>query len=440
MPDAIILSMNANQDIGIIIGILLLILLFIFFSAALSGAEVAFFSLEPNEKNALKTDDSKSADLVLKLLQSPQELLATILITSVFVNFGVVILTSILLRMLIPELSDNSNTLSFIFEIIIITFIVVLIGEIIPKNYANKNGLSFAKKMAVPVDTLRRTPPVSWLKKMLVAGIGFMDRYEGRKGIDLSSDELEQAIALTIESGVSGEDQKILEGIVKLGNIDVHQIMRPRMDIVYVDIKQKFSGILECILESGYSRIPVADESVDNITGILYIKDLLEYTEEGDDFDWNKLIRAPFFVPENKKIDDLLKEFQEQKKHMAVVIDEYGGTCGIVTLEDILEEIVGDITEEFSEEEVDYKKLKENEYLFEARTHLVDFYKITGIDESLFAEAASDVDSIGGFIVEHAGRILKNKESVRVGNIRFIVESSNKKRIKSVRIIIENND
>lgn len=430
LTEAVYAGLNVSNTVVsfIILGVLLCL------SALASGSETAFFSLGPNEKDALKNENSKSADTVLKLLDNPKELLATLLISNNFVNVGIVILSSSILNDFYPSTIEN-QTIRFLTEVIGITFLLLLIGEVIPKIYASKNSMAFARFMALPIMTIKAIPPLSWLKMLLVKGTKIIQRKAKRKGIKITSDDLEHALALTKEENTSNGEQKILEGIVKFGNTEACQIMKNRMDVVGIEELTSMEEVLKLILDSGYSRIPVYKESFDNIVGILYIKDLLPHLNEADDFNWRLLIRKPLFIPENKKIDDLLKEFQEKKMHMAIVVDEYGGASGLITLEDILEEIVGDITDEFDDDEIIYTKIDEQTYLFEGRTALVDFYKVLEIDGKEFEHQKGDSDTIGGFIVEHAGRILKNNEFITFDNIKLIVDSSDKRRIKMVKSV-----
>jgi putative hemolysin len=316
---------------------------------------------------------------------------------------------------------------------------ILLIGEVIPKVYATKRGLFLAKFMARPIYTLRSIPPFSWLKSFLVNGTRIIQKYAKKRGVSISSDELEQAILLTKEETTSEEEQKILEGIVKFGNTDVKQIMHSRMEVVSMDISLDFKQVLEEVVAAGYSRIPIVENSFDRIVGILYVKDLLPHLTDSADFEWKNLIRPAFFVPENKKIDDLLQDFQSKKMHMAIVVDEYGGGSGIVTLEDVLEEIVGDITEEFDDEIIGFKQLSTSVFVFEGRTALVDLYKALEIDGKEFESNKGESDSIGGFIIEQVGRILKNNEYIRFNGYKLIVLSSDKRRITSVKVIIESN-
>lgn len=420
---------GVNVSVSFVVLIVLLCL-----SALASGSETAFFSLGPNEKDSLKNDTSKSSKTVLKLLETPKELLATLLISNNFINVAIVILSSSILKDLQVYLPANPS-LRFLVEVIGITFMLLLIGEVIPKIYASKNSLTIAKLLAFPIMTIKAIPPLSWLKRLLVSGMTVINRKTKRKGIKITTDELEQALALTKEENSSEEEQRILQGIVKFGNTEACQIMKSRMDVVALDEEITADGVLEVILESGYSRIPVFRDSFDNVIGVLYIKDLLPHLNEMNGFNWQTLIRKPLFIPENKKIDDLLKEFQTKKMHMAIVVDEYGGASGLITLEDILEEIVGDITDEFDDDEIVYTKIDDKTYLFEGRTALVDFYKVLEIDGKEFEHQKGDSDTLGGFIVENAGRILKNNEFIVFDNIKLIVDSSDKRRIKMVKTV-----
>ena len=395
-----------------------------------------FFSLEPADKEKLKLETTKNAKRALELINKPQDLLAAILITSNFVNVAIVIITSSLLNMIFPAEAGESLT-RFIIDVFLITAIILLIGEVIPKVYATKQGIKIVKMMAIPLSFISNMPPVSWLRKFLVNGTKIIHRYAAKKEVKVSSDELEQILALTKEETTSEEDHKILEGIVKFGLTDVKQIMRPRTEISAIANTLTFKEVLEHIEEMGYSRVPVFDGTMDQVEGILHIKDLLPYIDEEDTFNWQNFIRKPFYVPENKKLDDLLNDFQSKKMHMAIVVDEYGGTSGLATLEDILEEIVGDITDEFDEQEISYSKINENEYIFEGKTALVDFYKVTKLDGKEFENNKGEADTLGGFIVEQAGRILMNRESIQVENCKLIVEASDKKRIKSIRVLIQ---
>lgn len=414
---------------------ILAILTLLLCSGLISASEVAFFSMTPGDKEELKSIENKSSTTAQKLLEAPQKLLATILIANNFVNVGIVILSNFLLSELLPN-NSVSPLLRFILDVFIITTTILLIGEVIPKVYATKNKLVLVKFMSIPLKTIGNTPPFSWIQLFLINGTNLIHRYAKKRGVKVSTDELEQILALTREQSTSEDEHKILEGIISFGNTDVKQVMRPRMEVTAFDKEDSYNEILERIKEAGYSRIPIFENTFDNVIGILYIKDLLPYLKEENNFDWNKLIRKPFFVPENKKLDDLLKDFQSKKMHMAIVVDEYGGASGLITLEDILEEIVGDITDEFDEEELIFSKINENTYTFEGRTSLVDFYKILEIDGKEFENHKGEADTLGGFIVEQAGKILKNKEYIEFENYKLIIESSDKKRIKMIKVIL----
>ena len=403
----------------------------------MSAAETAFFSLKPIDKDLLKRSDDKASIVAKKLIDTPKQLLSIILIIINFSNIAIVLTVSSILSKYIDE--EKQKTLYFVLDVIVSTFVILLVGEVIPKIYASKNNVKTVRYLARPLSFLNSIPPISWLRAGLVSGSEFISKYAKKKGVKISSDELEHAIALTKEDSTSDEDHKILEGIVKFGNTDVKQIMCQRLNVAAIDIESNFKEVIEEILDCGYSRIPVYKETLDNVVGILFIKDLLQHLNKDEKFNWQTLIRKPFFVPENKKIDDLLKEFQSKKVHMAIVVDEYGGASGIVTLEDVLEEIVGDITDEFDEEEIDFKKIDENTYIFEGRTALIDFYKILEIDGKEFENLKGESDSLGGFMIENAGRILKNKETITCNDIKLIVETSDKKRIKSIKVILPKN-
>jgi putative hemolysin len=437
---SILLTQTPNPSIGTVIFSVLTILILLICSALISASEVAFFSMGPLEKEALKNAEGKQAEVARKLIKKPQDLLATILIANNFVNVGVVIISSFLLDEVFGQ-STGNQLLRFIVDVFLITIIILLVGEVIPKVYATKNGLTIAKFMAPILNFIANLPPFSWLKLFLVNGTSLIHKYAKKRGVKISSDELEQILALTKEETTNEEEHKLLEGIIKFGNTDVKQIMRPRMEVISIDETTNFKDVLQIILEAGYSRIPVFKTTFDNVVSILYIKDLLPHLEKNEEFDWLALTRKPFFVPENKKLDDLLKEFQEKKMHMAIVVDEYGGSSGLVTLEDVLEEIVGDITDEFDEKEINYTKISETIYQFEGRTALVDFYKVVDIDGKDFEANKGEADTLAGFMVEKAGRILRNKEQILFENVKMVVETADKKRIKTIRIeLIEQNN
>ena len=411
-----------------------IIFFLLFVCAVMSGSESALFSIKPEENNKLKSEDSKEAKTIIHLLSNPRDLLATILIVNNFVIVGIVILATFALDEEFPTKPGN-ELIRFLIEVVGITFMILLIGEVIPKIYATNNAEKASRWVARPLYLISRTPPVSWLKWVLVSGSKFISLSK-KQSANISADELEHAIALTKESATSDGEQKLLEGIVKFGRTEASQIMKPRIEMAALDAESNFKEVLAFVLEAGYSRIPVYKENTDNVIGILYIKDLLPFLSNEQDFNWITVIRKPFFIPENKKINDLLQEFRSMKMHLAVVVDEYGGASGIITLEDILEEIVGDITDEFDDDEISYQKLDDTTYIFEGRTTLNDFYKVVGSDGKEFEALKGDAETIGGFINEQAGRIMKNKEFITQGNFKLIIESSDKRRVKQVRVLI----
>lgn len=402
-------------------------------SALMSGSESAFFSLRPADNEDLKKENSSRSKLILSLLSKPKELLATILITNNFVNVGIVILSTFILNDIYP-VTPGSELKRFLLEVVGITFLILLIGEVVPKIFAARNTLSVVRWMSYPLYFLGSAPPLSWLKIALVKGTNFIQK-RTKSSVKVNQDELEQALALTKEDSSSEEDHKILEGIVKFGKTEASQIMTPRIEVEAIDSESSFTEVMQTVLEAGYSRMPIFDESPDNIVGILYIKDLLPHLNEVENFEWKSIIRKPYFIPENKKINDLLQEFRSMRMHMAIVVDEYGGASGIVTLEDILEEIVGDITDEFDDHEIAYTKLDDHTIIFEGRTSLNDFYKVVGeAYENTFEAVKGEAETIGGLVLEHAGRILKNNEFIIIEQVKFIVESSDKKRMKTIKI------
>jgi gliding motility-associated protein GldE len=408
-------------------------------SALISGSENAFFSFTKKELDEFKTSSNKGEKNIYDLMSSPKELLATILISNNFVNISIVILSTLVLNKWVKTEEVPQSYLLFI-QIVVITFMIVLLGEIMPKVYASNNRLTIARFMAFPLMVLNK---VLFLpNRFLLSSTSFIDKHIKKKGIDLSVNDLEHVLELTHDEETTDDEKKMLEGIVKFGNTDVKQIMVSRMDMFALDIETPYKKVIEEIVENGFSRVPVYEETSDNVKGILYIKDLLPHLEK-EQFDWKKLLRQPFFVPENKKIDDLLKDFQNDKIHIAVVVDEYGGTSGIVTLEDVIEEIIGDISDEFDDDNVVYSKIDDHNYVFEGKTTLVDLYKILKIDGDGFEEAKGESDTIAGFLIERAGKILMKNEKLQFGNYIFTIEAADKRRIKRVKITIrgdKNND
>lgn len=416
-------------SMSIIIYFIIMILLLIA-SALISGSEVAFFSLSPKSLSKLKKSKVATDSLVLELLDKPKRLLATILIGNNFVNVGIVILSTFITLSIFDF--SASPTVGFIFQVIIVTFLLLLFGEIIPKVYATKYALSFAQFMVYPILFMGKIfRPIS---SFLIYSTSIVNKRIERKSKNISIDDLSHALDLTSEE--LEDDKKILKGIVKFGNIEVKKIMKSRVDIVAVDISTEYKSLISTIIDSGYSRIPIYEENFDDIKGILYIKDLLPHLDKKDDFQWSKLIRTPYFVPETKKISDLLEEFQEKKIHLAIVIDEYGGTSGIITLEDIIEEIVGEISDEFDEDETQFSKIDANSFLFEGKTLLNDFYKIIETEDDIFDDVKGDADTLAGLILEIKGEIPKQHEVINYKNYEFKIKAADNRRIKQIIVKI----
>ena len=401
-------------------------------SAMISGAEVAFFALKPQELNKINNEKSRRAKLIKNFLSRPKKLLATILIANNFANVGVIILSTYISDSLFDF--QGSELMQFLIQIVVITFLLLLFGEVLPKVYANNKAVSFAKFMSLPLSFLEKIfKPIS---SILISSTRIIDRKIKNNKHNLSVDDLSNALELTSDENENKDEKKILEEIVKFGNTDVKQIMRSRIDITALDYKSTYTDVLKTIEKTGFSRIPIYQDSFDLIKGILYIKDLLPYLNKGENFKWNKLIREVFFVPENKKIDDLLKEFQEKKIHLAVVVDEYGGTSGIVTLEDIIEEIVGDINDEFDDDDIIYSKLDNKNYVFEGKTTLKDFYRIINISGENFEQKKGEADSIAGFIIENTGNFPEKGKKINFENYTFSIESVNDRRITRIKVTL----
>ena len=409
------------------------VLILVVLSALLSGSEVAMFSISNKQRFDLEDQNKNTNKRVLTLLKEPKKLLATILIANNFINVSIVMASNFVFNNLIIE-GSISDTMNFIIQVIVITFLILLFGEVIPKVYANNYNLKFSKFMAIPLQLLKKLfYPIS---QILVNSTNLIDKRIEKRKESIQANELEHALNLTVDSVDNEDEKKILEGIVKFGNTDVKQIMTPRTDVISFEITTPFNELMSELKEIKYSRIPVFEDSFDKIKGILYAKDLLGKMNEKKNFKWPNLLREPKFVPENKKLDDLLKEFQEEKTHIAIVVDEYGGSSGIVSLEDVLEEIVGEITDEFDEEDVNYKKLDELNYIFDGKTTLIDIYKLLEIDGEIFEKEKGESDTIAGFCIEQAGKILLKNEKISFDRYTITVEAADKRRIKKVKITI----
>ena len=409
-------------------------LVLVVFSALLSGTEVAIFSLNNDDKLKLKEEkESNRNKRVLDLLENPKKLLATILIANNLVNVSIVMVSTFVMEKLF--IIDNMSEInSFIIQVIIVTFIILLFGEVIPKVYANNYNVSFSKLMSLPISILKKI--FSLLSDILISSTSIIDKKIEKKTNPFNADELEHALDLTKHSVENEDEKKILEGIVKFGQTDVKQIMTPRTDVTSFDTETDYKSLMKEFKNINFSRIPIYEETFDNIKGILYVKDLLSKIEEDGNFKWTKLLREAKFVPENKKLDDLLKEFQEERKHIAIVVDEYGGSSGIVTLEDVLEEIVGEITDEFDEEDITFQKIDNYNYIFDGKCTLIDIYKILEIEGENFELAKGEADTIAGFCIEQAGKIMLKNEKVNFDKYTFTVEAADKRKIKKVKVTI----
>jgi gliding motility-associated protein GldE len=432
---------------GTIISFIVLLILLLF-SALISGSEVAFFSLSPNEKDTINSTDTKVHQTIKKLLESPKYLLATILISNNFINVAIIILSTYVINNVLnfssfPEVIIFSTNITdfiiFSIEVVCITFIILQFGEVIPKVYATKHALNLAQLMAKPISLLKKI--VKPLSSILIYSTGLIDKKIKKKGLDVSVEELSQALDLTEDIPEDKDEHRILKGIVKFGETSVKQVMKARVDVVALEKDTNFKDVISTLIDCGYSRIPVYKESFDKVIGLLYIKDLLAHIKEKNNFNWNALIRDPFFIPENKKLDDLLKDFQDKKVHLAIVVDEYGGTSGIITLEDVIEEIVGEISDEFDTDDILYSKLDDNTYIFDGKIGLNDLFKIINIvDESVFEEVKKDADTLAGLVIEIAGEIPKKDEQINYKNYSFIVEASDARRVKRIKLIINRID
>ena len=439
-PDPeLFLNYLAYVDNTSIIAISILFLL-LFCSALISGTEVAFFSLSPTDIVKI-SEKSKQDNPIVKLLQKPSKLLATILITNNFINILIVLIFASLgevflkdknLALKIVDFTLPSSLVKFSIEVILVTFLILLFGEVLPKVYASRRALKFCNFMSKPLQLL--TIALTPLSYPLINLTKIIEKKLGSKNSNFSIEILSKALELTSQGSTTTEEQKILEGIVTFGNTETVQIMKPRIDIFSLSEKETYQEVLTKILKHGYSRNPVYKGSIDNITGILYSKDLLGYLDKKE-FNWQKLLRKPFFVPENKKLDDLLGEFRERKNHLAIVVDEYGGTSGLVTLEDVIEEIVGEINDEFDNDDFSYSKIDENNYIFDGKVTIKDFCKVLeDTNEDKFEEYKGESETIAGFILELSGKFPKIGEKINFDIYTFTIEALDRKRIKQLKV------
>lgn len=417
----------------------LLLLLLLFFSGLISGSETAFFSLSPSDIESLKTRGGKKDSAILKMLTMPKELLATILISNNFINVSIVIISTFITANLF-DLSSNA-VLVFLIQVVVVTSVLLVFGEIMPKILSNKEPIAVATLMVYNLQFLMAI--FKPLSNLLISSTSFIDSRIGKKGHNISMSDLSDAIEITADTSVSDEEKLILKGIATFGEKEASEIMVSRVNVTGINYKLNVDEVKEIVLKSGFSRIPVYDDTLDNIIGILYIKDLLPFTGDVSYVSWQKLIRKPaFFVPENKRINDLLQEFRQKKIHLAIVVDEYGGTSGIITLEDIIEEIVGEISDEFDVEPLQFKydKVSEGIYIFEAKTPIVDFCKILELNDEVFDDVRGESDSLGGLILELENKIPEQGSIIEYSNLRFEVIDADQRKINSIKVIINDSD
>jgi magnesium and cobalt exporter, CNNM family len=429
-PSLLLISLITVPQITSIAILLVLLLC----SALISGAEIAFFSLSPTD---LYHDEDQSTTsrmaLVEKLLSDPKKLLATILVANNLINIAIILLFASKASLFFDGITDPR--LKFIMEVIIVTFLILLFGEILPKIYASRNKRSFSSFMAYPINVMSTL--FAPLSKPMRSMTFFLEERFGKQKSNISVDQLSQALELTSEEDTTQEEQKILQGIVTFGNTDTKNVMRPRMDIFALNEEATFKDIMPEIIYHGYSRIPVYKDSIDTITGILYAKDLLPYFDR-ETYEWQSLKRETYFVPENKKLDDLLNEFKDRKMHLAIVVDEYGGTSGLISLEDIIEEIVGEISDEFDDDDLVFSKLDDTTFVFDGKTPLKDFYRaIHIIDIRPFEEAKGEAETLAGFLLEITRGFPKKNEIITFHNYSFTIEAFENKRIKQIKISIK---
>ncbi|MGL1888456.1 MAG: gliding motility-associated protein GldE [Reichenbachiella sp.] len=436
-PGSLILTAFSNPEIYFLIFNILFIAVLFIGSALISGSEVAYFSLSLDQV----IDESENAGTsekvnkkIVHLLSRPKKLLATILILNNFINISIVMLSTYIVLNWTKDVFSPETTLGVL--TIIITFLIVFVGEIVPKVYANQNNWAFAKRTSGLLSfSFKIFSPLSWL---LISLSNIIENRIEKKGYNVSVDELNLALELATNTETTDEEKGILKGIVNFGTLSVKQIMKSRMDITAIELDTDFHELMNQINKTGYSRIPVYKETVDKIEGILYIKDLLPHVSEEEGFEWQSLLRPGFFVPETKKIDTLFKDFQEKRIHIAIVVDEYGGTSGLVTMEDVIEEIVGEINDEYDDEtDAEFKKIDTNTFDFEGKTSIMDMCKVMNVDHKIFEDVKGESESVGGLLLEINAIIPNAGENIVFQNFTFIVASVNEKRIKKVRVIIK---
>jgi gliding motility-associated protein GldE len=422
----------ANTEVFLLLSGCVLIVLLLFCFIIISGTKVVAFSLSKKEILELEQQKNSKSKMVAILLEKPKKLKATLVIATNFIIIGVVFLYSFISEKVF--ITNAPTFLKFVLEVAFVTFLLIFFGEILSKGYATRNTIQFTNRVVNFIFILNKLlSPVSF---PLRAVSRFLHKKLGKQKNTFSVDQLSQALELTTADNTSTEEQKILEGIVTFGNTDTKQVMRPRIDIFGLEMEETFLEIYPKIIEKGYSRIPVYKDNIDQIVGILFVKDLLPHIDSNH-FDWKTLLREPFFVPENKKLDNLLKEFQSMKNHLAIVVDEYGGTSGLVSLEDVIEEIVGDISDEFDDEQINFSQIDDKNFIFEGKTNLKDFYRIIAVDESVFETNKGEAETLAGFILEILGNFPKKEQKIVFENCLFTIETVDKKRIKQIKVTIE---
>ena len=419
-----------TPDLGAIVALVSVFLL-LYASGFVSASEIAFFSLSPSDISEIEEEKHHSDQRIKSLLADSERLLATILISNNFVNVMIIMLCNYFFASVIDF--GDAKILEFLVITVILTFLLLLFGEIMPKIYSSQNSLSFSRHSAPVLSVLKVV--FYPLSSLLVRSTFIVNRIAHKKPQTLSVNELSQALELTDKDEIS-EESNMLEGVIRFGEETAKEVMTSRLDIVDLDMDSTFSEVLKFVIENGYSRIPVYKENRDNVKGILYIKDLLPYLDRGDDFDWHKLIREAYFVPETKMIDDLLRDFQTNKVHMAIVVDEFGGISGLVTMEDVVEEIVGEINDEYDDEEHTYVKVNDNTYVFEAKTLLSDFYKVMKVEPEIFEEVSDDADTLAGFILSLKGEFPALHEKIVFHNFCFEILEMDARRILKVKVTV----
>ena len=420
---------TVNAIIGIVILCLLLVA-----SALISGSETAFFSMQPADIDELESRNDAKSQLVLKLREKPKTLLATILIANNFINVTITLLSTYIMAQLFDMV--NHPMAAFLLEVVIVTSLILIVGEITPKIFASKRPIAVSRFMARSLRFLNGF--FKPLSKLLVNSTSFMDKHLEKKKGEISMEDLSTAVEIATDESTPPEEKQMLKGIASFSEKEVSGVMIPRVDIIGVEKDMEFAAMLATVIKSGFSRIPVYDETLDKVSGILYVKDLLPYLD-AQSYEWQKLIRHAFFVPENRKINDLFQDFREKKIHIAIVVDEYGGTSGLITMEDVIEEIVGEINDEFDQttEEEHYKKLEDGSYLFKAQTSIVDFCKVFGVDEDYFEPMQGEADTLAGLILEIEGRIPEIGFKFNFEKFHMEITDSDPKRIKEVKVVFD---